>query len=743
MPSSLETDGGLGAHQGAMSDPVSTAHALWALTTAGKSGESAAAGMRTLLASWQESDGYWSSQRNGAGTPDLLLSALCVAALAQSSADAKAAEPGTATALAKGSAWLASQRGSDGSWGGADIALTAFCVSALSRTTRSGLLAQSAEFLASRQAADGSFGSGVFETAAAVKALRAWESSPVPPPPDLAVAASDIAVTPSSPVSGDSMSVEVVARNIGEGSAAKAVLRLFLSGDGVDEARLGPDFTFDSIDAGSSATASVTGLILPAGSFTIRAVVDPDGLLMESDEENNTASAALSVGSRPLSDPDLAVTASDVTAAPGSSSSPELITIAAIIRNRGETTAANVVVRFLDGKKILGEARIDKVFGLGEASVSLTAALPTGMRTIVVMADPDDLIAESNEENNNAELRFEVENAAPSAPTGLSAVPGDTRARLAWTPNTEGDSVSVSINGAQAASAAAVAGLPRTSASGSGGILSSNPADYNSKLKAYWTFNENTGSAAVDSINGASASFNYSATWAEGISGSGVLAGYDWNNNWEGYVTTNIRPASTSTISYWFKGSSSYGSDHIYFYYSGEAGYFGCFTAVDSNGRYQVSDMMMGNFSIYDSSHDYRDGLWHHVALVFDGTGNCALHIDGQYKGMDSFSYYDWSTATYSSPVYLGTGMYGGGVATFDELAIWDTVLPRRGDRGHMEQRGGKILSGSGHRLRGILDHAGEFDRHHLWRRDSDFERFVRNPWQDFPRRGPRRLGQA
>jgi len=60
---------------------------------------------------------------------------------------------------------------------------------------------------------------------------------------------------------------------------------------------------------------------------------------------------------------------------------------------------------------------------------------------------------------------------------------------------------------------------------------------------------------------------------------------------------------------------------------------------------YSRSGGNRNDFSIGDDSKDYRDGLWHNVAVSFDGgTGNA--YLDGTLLGSDTYGFTSWNAAT-------------------------------------------------------------------------------------------------
>ncbi|MCJ2563490.1 MAG: hypothetical protein LN417_05315, partial [Candidatus Thermoplasmatota archaeon] len=109
----------------------------------------------------------------------------------------------------------------------------------------------------------------------------------------------------------------------------------------------------------------------------------------------------------------------------------ESVDIYAAIRNTGMANAINVVVRFFDGDPGSGvQIDGDQTIGLlplggGKEWVKVTwTANGIGQHQICVLTDPDDLVKESDEANNEACKSIDVTQAGPPSP------PADLRAHL-------------------------------------------------------------------------------------------------------------------------------------------------------------------------------------------------------------------------------------------------------------------------------------------------------------------------
>jgi len=95
--------------------------------------------------------------------------------------------------------------------------------------------------------------------------------------------------------------------------------------------------------------------------------------------------------------PDLTVTGITAT-----QSRPKVVTLSATVANIGTAAATNVVVRFFNGSVKIADATTS-VAAAGTATVSVTwTGAANGDHSIVVTADPDNLIVEKDETNNTA-----------------------------------------------------------------------------------------------------------------------------------------------------------------------------------------------------------------------------------------------------------------------------------------------------------------------------------------------------
>jgi len=150
------------------------------------------------------------------------------------------------------------------------------------------------------------------------------------------------------------------------------------------------------------------------GTHVFRVVADPQGKVQECRRDNNTAPASFSLGgSGPPSTmlPGLAVSAEDVALVPAGPIEGQPASILALVRNLGTSSASDVTVSFFDDAPQADGTFLGSVTKAAlEPGASTLAEIPwntfgqSGRNYLHILVDPEDLIEESNEENNSTIL---------------------------------------------------------------------------------------------------------------------------------------------------------------------------------------------------------------------------------------------------------------------------------------------------------------------------------------------------
>ncbi len=237
------------------------------------------------------------------------------------------------------------------------------------------------------------------------------------PTPNLAVLVANIGFDPPTPVEGTPVNLLVTVLNTGDADAENVLVQF---SDVTDSGQqpIGAVQTIERIPAGGSGTANVayeTGD--RDGERKIKVTVDPYAVVRESDETDNTATRALLVTATAA--PNLTIPADNIGFAPATVIDGGRVTIRVTVRNDGTAPAEGVVVQFLDvtdkdAQPIDSNQTISSIpaGGSGTAQVVYETAGKTGERKIEVVADRNNLIAESNEGDNSAQAKFTVGEAA-------------------------------------------------------------------------------------------------------------------------------------------------------------------------------------------------------------------------------------------------------------------------------------------------------------------------------------------
>jgi subtilase family serine protease len=238
--------------------------------------------------------------------------------------------------------------------------------------------------------------------------------------PDLTVLSIDW--TPQNPSPDDEVTFNIMVKNQGSGRADSSLLAYYI------------DQTYQSLlqlvtlEAGASANVSFTWHALP-GEHEIKAAVDFPGNIAESDETNNEGAVTFSTLA-----PDLIV--KDITWDPEVVAVGDNVTFTAVVKNQGSGKALDSrAICYIDGQ-FQGFLNYDAIDSGEEASATLEWKATEGPHTISVVADDDNKLAESNEENNKLNKTMPV-------------IPADlTINSITWSPEdpSVGDTVTFTVN---------------------------------------------------------------------------------------------------------------------------------------------------------------------------------------------------------------------------------------------------------------------------------------------------------
>ena len=213
---------------------------------------------------------------------------------------------------------------------------------------------------------------------------------------DLAI--ENLIFTPVAPIQGTPLNIQAIVINAG-GTAIETPFNVEIK----DGGSVLHTFTVPSLGAGQRTNLTLSAN-LAAGEHSITATADPGNVVVETNKNNNSASRNVTVESN-ATPADLTVT---LTCDKASPNVMDKITITATIANGGTTDAGSFLVRILVNGTALGEDyAISGLSGGGMFNLQIPyTVLQEGENTIQVIADVQNSVAESNENNNSGNLTF-------------------------------------------------------------------------------------------------------------------------------------------------------------------------------------------------------------------------------------------------------------------------------------------------------------------------------------------------
>jgi subtilase family serine protease len=231
--------------------------------------------------------------------------------------------------------------------------------------------------------------------------------------PDLAISASDVSINPSVAIEGQPAILSATVHNVGDIAVSNAVIS-FYDGDPVNGGTLIGSVTKPTIDAGTNILAEIPWNTMgQRGINFIHMVADPQNLILESNENNN--STLIQVDVLPPAKPDLKITSGDIVFSSQSPKEGDPLTLTTTIRNLG-LPAGNVKVDLYDGDPgaggvLLASYTIAPIVPFGgqeQVTFSIDTIGFPGSHDFYVIVDPDNTIVEQNENNNSVSANLVI-----------------------------------------------------------------------------------------------------------------------------------------------------------------------------------------------------------------------------------------------------------------------------------------------------------------------------------------------
>ncbi|MEK6371443.1 MAG: CARDB domain-containing protein [Acidobacteriota bacterium] len=394
--------GGFRGHSG---DIYDSALALQAFATQPNSYTTDINTLVTFLAVRQNGDGGWGIDQGFASNPLITSEVLIAFGMLR-------AQMVSPAVIAAAQSYLGQFAQPSGSIGGTPL-LTAVALRGLLLTAYPDLrkLMDAFTSLGVTRSADGSWGGDAYVTARAIEA-RSMNK------PNLIIKPADFTVPPSSVTEGNNVTATVTVTNLGIAVSGSTIVWIRQS---TADGRLLGTASIQPIGQAETRTGTATfATTNMAGQVTLVAVADGDNNLAEVREDDNTATTTLTVNGKP----DLQVFPSDIVTSPQRLQPGQQGQVSVTVHNGGESDVAGGSVSVFDvvnsGETLLQKVTFGAVPAAGAQTVTITAALASGVHTLKAVADPDAQVDEKSETNNTA---LKVITVSPSSSVDLRIAP--------------------------------------------------------------------------------------------------------------------------------------------------------------------------------------------------------------------------------------------------------------------------------------------------------------------------------
>ncbi|MDH3976759.1 MAG: hypothetical protein OEV42_21050, partial [Deltaproteobacteria bacterium] len=232
---------------------------------------------------------------------------------------------------------------------------------------------------------------------------------------DLEILSSDVTLSATTIDKYQDVTISAKVSNWGTMDAYNVQVRYFI--DEVDNPHEIATVTID-VPANSTVTKEITWIADKAGiDMPVRVEADPFNNRAELSEENNSGDTNLTVNDLVFTDPNIALNPDDILITPNPANERGSVSISTTVNNSGYSAASNIIVSFYNGipesgGTLLGTQVIDTL-GVGESaniSVEWPGISESGEKIIYIEADPQNLIVETDENDNYAFTALMIKN---------------------------------------------------------------------------------------------------------------------------------------------------------------------------------------------------------------------------------------------------------------------------------------------------------------------------------------------
>ncbi|MEN8134500.1 MAG: CARDB domain-containing protein [Thermodesulfobacteriota bacterium] len=389
-------DGGWGGAGSYVSNPTDTALTLKALTTSGFTNQSAIEKALEYLKQTQNSDDGWGGGGNSNIQTTIDVITVFVPYRTEYHLD---------DFIQNAVRWLYSKQNEDGGFGNSPSTIynTAETLIALKQLGISSTNTdQAVSYILGRQDEDGSWYSSAYQTALAVNSLWAAMRDP-----DLSVSTAGMIPSPSEiNLFPAEVSLSVSVQNSGMTDVQDTTVVLY-EGAVTDSSKIAEKLV--SISSQSSTTVVFNTTIKDGNAHYFYAVVDPENLIKEASEQNNSALRIL------YSEPtyDFEILPGDISVVPVEGNIYEPLTISGLIKNNGTVDAYNVPLNVLadngSGPIVVVTKSVDLPSGeTTPYSIPWVPEISGLALSLSLVVDPHRAFTEVSEVNNSATVAIDI-----------------------------------------------------------------------------------------------------------------------------------------------------------------------------------------------------------------------------------------------------------------------------------------------------------------------------------------------
>jgi WD40 repeat protein/subtilase family serine protease len=210
--------------------------------------------------------------------------------------------------------------------------------------------------------------------------------------PDLA--ATELQVSPSSPNGGSWVTLAVKVKNVGAGEQGGGFGVRFL----VDGALLGATYYPYNLRQNEEVVVNSTvRWRAQVGQHAMSAVIDPTDEVAETNEQNNTAQQTINIQPADLIVPDPQLESQNLVVGAE-------VTVNVTVKNTGTGSAGAFIVALFEGDRFVNSRWVSGVASGSSQAVPVTWRVRSGLSALRVVADVNNTVAESDENNNEASL---------------------------------------------------------------------------------------------------------------------------------------------------------------------------------------------------------------------------------------------------------------------------------------------------------------------------------------------------